>query len=161
MVRVFIYLTLAVALVAAYWFLVRPLLKARPELKELYEVEGSWLAALLLKLESIKTKLLAVLLVIASGLVEAHDFLLPLATGIDMTPITSMVPSWAWPIVSMAVAALFFWLRKITAQAQDKKLVAVEEGVITASEAITGSNPDADAEVRAMPAPTPVSAERE
>jgi hypothetical protein len=152
--RILAYAVIFVMLVLAYWFMIRPLLKARPAFAEFYAVEQSMWAAFWLKLDSIKTKLLAVLLIIASGLIETHDFLMPMATGMDFTAITSKVPPAVWPFVTMGQAALFYWLRKITAAAQDKKLVAVEAGVITAKEAITGSNPVADAEVRGMPQPT-------
>lgn len=161
MIRLLAYLLLILSLVAAYWYMVRPLLKARPALADFYAVEQSWWNAIWLKLNSIKTKLTAVLLIIASGMVQLHDVIVPLATGIDFSPITGKVPPWVWPIVTMGQAGLFYWLRQVTANAQDKKLAAVEAGVITARDAIAGTNPLAEADVRAMKTPAVTPGEKE
>lgn len=112
----------------AYWFCVRPLLKGRPAFAEFYARTDSFFEAAWLKLLTVKTKLSAILLLVASALVELHDFLLPIATGIDWSPITGAVPGWVWPLVSFGIGALFLWLRNITAATQEKELVAVAAG---------------------------------
>lgn len=112
----------------AYWVAVRPLLKGRPAFAEFYARTDSFFEAAWLKLLTVKTKLSAVLLMAASGLIALHDFAIPLATGIDWSPITGAVPGWVWPIAAFAESALFYWLRNITAATQEKELVAVAAG---------------------------------
>lgn len=138
MFQLIAYLSLAFIAFAAYWFMIRPMLQARPAFAELYGATDSFWSSLAMKIESIKTKLLAVSLMIASGLVGIHDFLIPLATGLDWTPVTSRVPPIVWPFLTIGFNALFFWLRKLTEEEQARKLVAVETGVVSAAEVIKG-----------------------
>jgi hypothetical protein len=51
-------------------------------------VDSFWAAAVAAKLSGIRTKLLAGLLMLASFLVGMHDFLLPIAMGVDWSPLT-------------------------------------------------------------------------
>lgn len=112
-----------------YWMFVRPLMKTRPEFKEFYARSESWWTAAVAKFSTLRTKLAAILLAMASVLIELHDFVLPAATGIDWSPVTSGVPAWVWPIASFAAAALFYWLRKITARTQEQVVQAVAAGM--------------------------------
>jgi hypothetical protein len=64
----------------------------------------------------------------ASLLITVHDFLLPIAMGVDWTPLTGQLPPWAWPIIIFVINALFFWLRKLTAKTQERQMAAVEAG---------------------------------
>lgn len=112
----------------AYRIFIRPLLHDRPQFSEFYTRTDSFWAAVRMKLNTIKTKLLAILLMAGSLLIELHDFLLPAATGVDWAPITAALPTWAWPIISFAAAGLFFWLRKVTAKTHEVEVEAVAAG---------------------------------
>jgi hypothetical protein len=117
-----------VGLALAYAFVLRPLLHSQPTLADYYSRADSFWAALGAKLSGVRTKLAAGLLMLASFLVTMHDFLLPFATGIDWTPITQLLPAWAWPVLSLALGALFWWLRQLTSKTQDRQMAAVEAG---------------------------------
>lgn len=110
------------------YFLIRPLLKARPSFKDFYAYTDSKTEAVRLKLRTIKTKITAILLMWASVLVGMHDFVLPIATGIDWTPITKDVPAAVWPIASFAMSALFYYLRTLTEKTQAQVEEGMEEG---------------------------------
>jgi hypothetical protein len=112
----------------AYWLWLRPLLKSRPQFKDFYAATDSFWAALWGKFNTIKTKASAAFVMIASTLVGLHDFLLPIITGIDWTPVTANVPAWVWPIASFGIGALFLWLRHVTERTQDVQLTAVAAG---------------------------------
>lgn len=65
-----------------------------------------------------RTMLVSWLIMIASAMVSAYDFLAPIAGGIDWHGLVDNVPPWLWPIILFVVAALFAWLRKITTAPQ-------------------------------------------
>jgi hypothetical protein len=98
-------------LVAIYWFWIRPILKTRPGLAELYAQEESFLAALREKFAGIKQKLSSVAVIGASAAVSGYDFLAPIIGGVDVTSIAASVPSWAWPLILISVTAIFQFLR--------------------------------------------------
>lgn len=116
----------------AYWFWIRPLLAGRPSVSDFYNRSESWWRAIGMKLTTIRTKLTAIMLMIASALVSLHDFVMPVITGIDWTPVTSQVPGWVWPIVSFGAAALFLWLRNLTARTENIAMTAVAAGATVA-----------------------------
>jgi hypothetical protein len=101
------------SLIAIYWFWIRPILKSRPALRELYATEESFFAALREKLKGIKQKLSSVIVIAASVAVSGYDFLEPIVTGIDVSSIAAKVPSWAWPLILICVTALFQFLRNL------------------------------------------------
>ncbi len=115
-------------LILSYFVWIAPLLRARPAFADFYRYTDSFWKAAWLKLNSVKTKLSAKLLMIASGLVAVHDFLAPLIPGIDWTPLTAKVPAWVWPLASFGIGALFLWLRVLTAKTQEKQLDAIAAG---------------------------------
>jgi hypothetical protein len=98
-------------LVTIYWLWVRPILKTRPGLAELYAREASFFAALREKFAGIKQKLSSVAVIGASAAVSGYDFLAPIVGGVDVTPIAASVPSWAWPLILILVTAIFQFLR--------------------------------------------------
>jgi uncharacterized membrane protein YqhA len=100
-------------LLAVYAFWIRPILKSRPALRELYEKEESVIAALREKLKGIKQKLSSAIVIIASAAVSGYDFFAPIVSGVDVSGLTSRVPSWAWPLVLISVTALFQFLRNL------------------------------------------------
>jgi hypothetical protein len=59
-----------VAIVAAYVYWVRPVLRSRPELKEFYDRSGGVWGALRLRFAGIKTRLLAVVSMAAAAIVR-------------------------------------------------------------------------------------------
>ena len=77
-------LTFAV-IATVYWFWIRPILKSRPELRELYQREESFFAALREKLKGIKQKLSSAIVIAASAAVSGYDFLEPIVSGVDVT----------------------------------------------------------------------------
>jgi hypothetical protein len=120
----------------AYWFWIRPMLRARPQFADFYERTDSVWAAAKLKFDTIKTRLSAIVLMVSSALVSLHDFVMPVVTGIDWTPVTANTPPWVWPIASFAVGALFLWLRNITAKRQDEVVQMVAAGASPAQAAV-------------------------
>ena len=100
-------------LVAIYAFWIRPILQSRPAFRELYEKEESFFAALREKLKGIKQKLSSAIVIIASVAVSGYDFFTPIVSGVDVSGLTSRVPSWAWPLVLISVTALFQFLRNL------------------------------------------------
>lgn len=108
-------LVLVVAIIVAiYWFWIRPVLKSRPAFRELYEQEESFFAAAREKLKGIKQKLSSAVVIAASAAVSGYDFLAPIVGGVDVSSIAANVPSWAWPLVLIAVTALFQFLRNLS-----------------------------------------------
>ena len=102
------------ALVAAYFFWIRPILRSRPALAEYYAQAESFWAALRARFAGIKGKLAAAIGMAASAVVYLNDFLVPVATGIDWQPILSTLPDWAWPLILFGGFALIKWFRALT-----------------------------------------------
>jgi hypothetical protein len=106
-----------------YWFWIRPLLKSRPELRELYQREETLFAALREKFKGIKQRLSSVIVIAASTAVSGYDFLEPIVAGVDVTSLSARVPSWAWPLIVICLTAFFQFLRNLA----DRR--RAEEGV--------------------------------
>ena len=98
---------------AIYWFWIDPILKSRPAFRDIYAEQNTILAALKQKLKGIKQKLSSAVVIGASAAVTAYDFVNPIISGVDVTPLTSEVPSWAWPLVLISTTALFQFLRNL------------------------------------------------
>jgi hypothetical protein len=98
---------------AIYWFWIDPILKSRPAFRDIYADDNTIFEALKEKLKGIKQKLSSVVVICASGAVTAYDFFNPIISGVDVTPLTSHVPSWAWPLVLISTTALFQFLRNL------------------------------------------------
>lgn len=120
----------------AYFIWIKPLLRARPAFADFYARSDSFWKAAWAKFSTLKTKLAAIFLAVASALIELHDFLLPAVTGVDWTPVTTAVPPVVWPFVSFGIAALFYWLRTVTAKTQEQVVAAVERGMAPAEAAM-------------------------
>lgn len=110
-------------LVAIYTFWIRPILQSRPAFRELYDKEESFFAALREKLKGIKQKLSSAIVIIASAAVTGHDFFAPIVGGVDVSSLTSLVPSWAWPLVLISLTALFQFLRNLADKRHEAELV--------------------------------------
>ena len=98
---------------AIFWFWIDPILKSRPAFRDIYAHDNTISAALKEKLKGIKQKLSSVVVICASGAVTAYDFFNPIISGVDVTPLTAQVPSWAWPLVLISTTALFQFLRNL------------------------------------------------
>lgn len=116
----------------AYSLWLRPLLRTRPRFAEFYDRSNSFLGALWAKLAFLKTRISAGLLMVASALLGVHDFIVPVVSTIDWTPLWEKVPPWSWPCISFAIGALFYWLRSVTAKQQEQIVAAVEAGATPA-----------------------------
>jgi hypothetical protein len=102
------------ALGAAYLFWIRPILRSRPAFADFYATADGFWAALRERFAGIKGKLAAAIGMAASAAVYLHDFLVPVATGVDWQPILSMLPDWAWPLILFGAFALIKWFRALT-----------------------------------------------
>ena len=109
---------------AICWFWIEPILKSRPAFRDIYADGNTIFAALKEKLKGIKQKLSSVVVICASGAVTAYDFLNPIISGVDVTPLTSHVPSWAWPLVLISTTALFQFLRNLADSRHKEELTS-------------------------------------
>lgn len=108
-----LFISMTATLVAVYWFWIRPILKTRPAFRELYEEEESFLAALRAKFAGIKQKLSSAVVIAASAVVSGYDFFAPIVSGVDVSSIAAQVPSWAWPLILIAVTATIKYFRDL------------------------------------------------
>lgn len=104
----------AATIIAAYLFWIRPALRSRPAFRELYEKEESFFRALREKLKGLKQTLSSAIVVAASIVVTGYDFFAPIVSGVDVSSIAAQVPSWAWPLILIAVTALYQFLRNLS-----------------------------------------------
>ena len=98
---------------AIYCFWIATIIKSRPAFRDIYAQQQNIFATLKEKLQGIKQKLSSVVVICASGAVTAYDFFNPIISGVDVTPLTSHVPSWAWPLVLISTTAMFQFLRDL------------------------------------------------
>lgn len=112
-------------LLAIYAFWIRPILQSRPAICDLYGKEENFFAALREKLKGIKQKLSSAIVIVASATVTGYDFFAPIVSGIDVSSLTSRVPSWAWPLVLILLTALFQFLRNLADNRHKVELVEV------------------------------------
>lgn len=103
----------------AYWFWIRPVLKKHPTFADYYAREEGFFSALKLKLSGMKQWLTTVATMSAGFVVTVYDTIISLADQAgfqwgNVQTITSRVPSWAWPIIGMALIGLVQWFREIS-----------------------------------------------
>ena len=111
-------------ILAIYCFWIAPILKSRPAFRDIYAHDNTIFAALKEKLKGIKQKLSSVVVIGASAAVTAYDFFNPIISGVDVTPLTSHVPSWAWPLVLISTTALFQFLRNLSDSRHKEELTS-------------------------------------
>jgi hypothetical protein len=109
----FILMLIVVGSIAVYATWLRPILKTTPALRELFAREATAWAAVRAKFAGIKQKLTGALVIIAGVIVELHDQLAPVVAGVDVSALTQRVPSWAWPLIVIAVTLLLQWFREL------------------------------------------------
>ncbi len=107
-----LFISIAATLVAVYWFWIRPILKSRPAFRELYDKEESLFAALREKFAGIKQKLSSAVVIAASAIVS----------GVDVSSIAAQVPSWAWPLILIAVTAVMKYFRDLADKRHELEL---------------------------------------
>jgi hypothetical protein len=103
----------AATLVAVYWFWIRPILKSRPAIRELYQKEENFFAAARKKFAGIKQKLSSAIVIAASAIVSGYDFFAPIVSGVDVSSIAGQVPSWVWPLILITITALYQFFRNL------------------------------------------------
>lgn len=108
-----LFVSMAATLVAVYWLWIRPILKSRPAFRELYQEEENFLTALRAKFAGIKQKLSSAVVIAASAIVSGYDFFAPIVSGVDVSSIAAQVPSWAWPLILIAVTAVMKYFRDL------------------------------------------------
>jgi hypothetical protein len=85
------------------------------------------------KLAGIKQKLSSAIVIMVSALVTGYDFFAPIVSGVNVSSIAAQVPSWAWPLILIAVTALFQFLRNLSPSGtkSNSKRVARAAGEVT------------------------------
>jgi hypothetical protein len=108
-----LYISMAATLVAVYWFWIRPILKSQPAFRELFQEEEDFLAAVRAKFAGIKQRLSSVIVIAASAIVSGYDFFAPIVGGVNVSSIAAQVPSWAWPLILIAVTVVMKYFREL------------------------------------------------
>jgi hypothetical protein len=122
-----------VAIIYCFW--IRPILKQTPSLKAFYDAEAGWWAAFSDKFAGIKQKLVGSLIALACLVVEMWDFVAPALGAVDTTPLTSQIPSWAWPLIAIAATALLNYLRSLADKRHAEEVETVATAAVEAKEA--------------------------
>jgi hypothetical protein len=137
--------------VVAYVFGIRPALKQNPAFKELYATEDTVINAIAAKLNGLKQKIATVLLTAGSVIVMAYDQLMPLAqqVGVEPSQILPKVPSWVWPVGSIAALWLIQYFRNLS----DKQARANAEALLNAGHPLVAPAPGLP--VNTLPSPFP------
>lgn len=118
-----LFISMAATLIAVYCFWIRPILKTRPAFRELYQEEENFFAALRTKFAGIKQKLSSAVVIAASALVSGYDFFAPIVGGVDVSSIAAQVPSWAWPVILIAVTAVMKYFRDLADKRHEIELI--------------------------------------
>ncbi|MDE2284699.1 MAG: hypothetical protein KGK33_08815 [Hyphomicrobiales bacterium] len=108
-----LFILTAATLVAVYWFWIRPILKSRPAFRTLYQQEETFIGAIREKFAGLKQKLSSAIVIAASAIVSGYDFFVPIVSGVDVSSIAAQVPSWAWPLILIAVTAVMKYFRDL------------------------------------------------
>jgi hypothetical protein len=103
-----------VTLALIYFFIIRPILKKQPKMSVAFAAEATFFQKVQAKITGWKTYIVAWLTTIAGLVIGLYDQILPLAAGMDWTPITSKLPGWALPVGMVGLGLVFAWLRKVT-----------------------------------------------
>ncbi len=137
--------------VVAYVFGIRPALKSNPAFSHFYASEDTALSAISAKLSGLKQKLTTVFLSAAGVVVLAHDQLMPLVqqAGVDPAQILPKVPTWVWPVGSIAA----LWLVQYFRDLADKQARANAEALLNAGHTLAAPAPGIP--VNTLPSPTP------
>lgn len=119
-----------------YWFWIRPILKQTPTLKAFYEAEAGWWAAFSGKFAGIKQKIVGALISLACVIVTLWDFVAPALGAVDTTPLTSYVPAWLWPIISILAIKLLDYFRSLADKRNSETVTVLADALVTNDVAI-------------------------
>jgi hypothetical protein len=119
-----------------YWFWIRPILKTTPTLKAFYDAEAGWWAAFNDKFAGIKQKIAGSLIGLACIVVELWDYVAPALGAVDTTPLTSQIPSWAWPLIAIAATALLNYLRSLADKRNNATITVLADTMVANDVAI-------------------------
>jgi hypothetical protein len=111
-----------------YWFWIRPILAQTPQLAAVINADNSFVEALKIKFAGIKQKLAGAVITLASTVVVMYDSIIPAITGVDITPLTSHIPSWAYPLIVIGVTWLLNWFRSLS---EKREVQAVKQSLET------------------------------
>lgn len=142
----------------AYFFGLRPILKATPAFAEFYATEDSFFAALSGKFAGLKQKLTTLVLSSAASVVFLYDSAVSLLSqfGFDVTqlPATLLpdVPQWVWPVVALSVLWLINKFRAIA----DVNARANAEALLSYGAPLAAPAPGLPVTTQPSPSPLPV-----
>lgn len=141
--------------VVAYWFGLRPALRQNPAFSGLYATEDTLLNALSAKFSGVKQKLTTIVLSAVGFIVLAHDQLMPIVqqagVSVDPSQILPKVPTWVWPIASVAV----LWLLQYFRDLSDRAARANAEKLLDAGHTLAAPAPGLPINTLPSPAPFP------
>jgi len=60
--------------------------------------------------------------------VSGYDFFAPIVSGVDVSSIATQVPSWAWPLILIAVTAVMKYFRDLADRRHEIEAPAPQEG---------------------------------
>lgn len=126
----FLWLFAIAGMVAAYWVLIRPVLKSAPVFSEAFKLEATIQQKVSAVIVGWRTKLAARFFVLAGGLLGLYDLALPIIMGQDWSSITNQLPPWAMPVVLTAAGLVFGYLRKVTENPPMVITQKTDEGVV-------------------------------
>lgn len=115
-------LFIAAVVGAAYWWVLRPVLRTRPDLQAHYAaIDGFW-AWLNERTRGWRTIILARLVQLGWAALALHDAVIPYLVGVDWTPLTARVLAFIPPdlralalsLFGVLCAAVVEWFRRIT-----------------------------------------------
>lgn len=143
-----------VTLIVGYIFFLRPALRQNPALKDLYDAEEGYFAAINAKLGGLKQKLTTIFVSLAGFLVLMHDEIAPFAAqvGVDPSLILPKVPVWAWPLLSIGI----LWLVQYFRELSDRQARANAEALLNAGHVLAAPAPGIP--VDTLPSPSPLAA---
>lgn len=143
--------------VVAYVFGIRPSLKKNPAFKTLYASEDTLINALSAKFSGLKQKLATVFVSAIGFVVLAHDSVASLLQSAGIDPIAygsqilPKVPSWAWPLATLAI----LWLVQYFRDLSDKQARANAEALLDAGHPLAAAAPGLP--LNTLPSPSPLA----
>src|ERR1035437_434126 len=126
MLNALLFVLIALTLLATYLLCIRPVLKTKPSFATYYAREGSVWTALNVKFAGLKQRMTTAAVLVTGFVVSSYDVIVSFAAqaGFDwgnMTTLSSKVPSWAWPLIGMALIKLVQYFRDL----QDRRTADV------------------------------------
>lgn len=135
----------------AYWFGIRPVLKRNPVFSTMFDAETSVKTRLHAKFSGVKQVITTIIVSAGGFVVVAHDELAPLITqaGVDPSQFLPKVPTWVWPMITMAI----LWLVQYFRNTADRQARANAEALLNAGHPLAAPAPGLP--VTTLPSPGP------